>query len=120
MLSDLVHGTTYLPNRPNEGDLIYYPLTKGLFEIKFVKHQEPFYQLGKLYTYKLDIELFQYSSEKINTGIPEVDVFEDLKTFDVTQNTVEEATGFADNQAFKDKATSENAVFDENNPFGEV
>ena len=61
-----------------------------------------------------------YSSEKINTGIPEVDAFEDLKTFDVTQNTVEEATGFADNQAFKDKATSENAVFDENNPFGEV
>ena len=102
------------------GDLIYYPLTKGLFEIKFVKHQEPFYQLGRLYTYKLDIELFQYSSERINTGVPEIDMFEDLKTFDVTQNTVEEATGFADNQSFKDKAISENAIFNESNPFGEV
>jgi hypothetical protein len=116
-----IHGTTHLPNRPNEGDLIYYPLTKGLFEIKFVKHQEPFYQLGRLYTYKLDVELFQYSSEKIDTGIPEVDVFENLKSFDVTVNPeVEEATGFADNQVFKDKAVTENAMFDEANPFGEV
>jgi hypothetical protein len=116
-----IHGTTYLPNRPNEGDLIYYPLTKGLFEIKFVKHQEPFYQLGRLYTYKLDVELFQYSSEKIDTGVAEVDVFEDLKSFDTTINPqVEDATGFADNQVFKDKATSENALFDESNPFGEV
>lgn len=121
--NDLIatHGTTYLPNRPNEGDLLYYPLTKGLFEIKFVKHQEPFYQLGRLYTYKLDIELFQYSSEKINTGIPEVDVFENLKSFDPTINPViEDATGFADNNVFKEKAVSENALFDEANPFGEV
>jgi hypothetical protein len=70
-----------LPNRPCEGDLIYFPLTKGLFEIKFVQHQDPFYQLGKLYVYKLQVELFQYSSEKLDTGIAEVDVFESLKTF---------------------------------------
>ena len=89
--------------------------------IKFVKHQEPFYQLGKLYTYKLDIELFQYSSEKIDTGIPEVDVFENLKSFDVTVNpNVQDATGFADNNAFKTAAATENALFDESNPFGEV
>lgn len=74
---------TTLPQRPNEGDLIYFPLTKGLFEIKFVKHQDPFYQLGKLYVYKLQVELFPYASEKINTGTPEVDVFETLKSFDV-------------------------------------
>lgn len=73
-------GKTQLPQRPCEGDLIYFPLSKGLFEIKFVQHQDPFYQLGKLYVYKLQIELFQYSSEKISTGIPEVDVFETLKT----------------------------------------
>ena len=121
--TDLIasHGTTHLPNRPNEGDLLYYPLTKGLFEIKFVKHQEPFYQLGRLYTYKLDIELFQYSSEKIDTGIPEIDAFETLKSFDPTINPViEDATGFADNNTFKEKAVSENAVFNEANPFGEV
>lgn len=81
-------GTTILPNRPTEGDLIYFPLTKGLFEIKFVKHQDPFYQLGKLYVYKLQVELFQYSSEKIDTGNPEIDAFETLKTFstDLTRN----------------------------------
>jgi hypothetical protein len=75
------YGKTIIPNRPCEGDLIYFPLTKGLFEIKFVKHQDPFYQLGKLYVYKLQIELFQYSSERIDTGIQEVDAFETLKTF---------------------------------------
>lgn len=75
------YGQTIIPTRPNEGDLIYFPLTKGLFEIKFVKHQDPFYQLGKLYVYKLQIELFQYSSERIDTGIAAVDAFETLKTF---------------------------------------
>lgn len=75
------YGVTQLPNRPCEGDLIYFPLTKGLFEIKFVKHQDPFYQLGKLYTYKLQVELFQYASEAIDTGIKEIDAFESLKTF---------------------------------------
>lgn len=74
-------GQTTLPFRPNEGDLIYFPLSKGLFEIKFVAHQDPFYQLGKLYVYKLQVELFQYSSERIDTGIKEVDDFESLKTF---------------------------------------
>ena len=79
------YGATIIPTRPCEGDLIYFPLTKGLFEIKFVKHQDPFYQLGKLYIYKLQVELFQYSSEKIDTGIPSIDAFETLKTF--TTNT---------------------------------
>jgi hypothetical protein len=75
-------GATQLPERPNEGDLIYFPLTKGLFEIKFVQHQDPFFQLGKLYVYKLQVELFQYASEKIETGIPELDIFESLKSYD--------------------------------------
>lgn len=75
------YGVTTVPDRPNEGDLIYFPLTNSLFEIKFVQHQDPFYQLGKLYVYKLQVELFQYSSERIDTGIAEVDAFESLKTF---------------------------------------
>lgn len=81
------HKKTILPDRPCEGDLIYFPLTQGLFEIKFVKHQDPFYQIGKLYVYKLQVELFQYASEKLNTGIPEIDVFESLKSFS-TDTTV--------------------------------
>lgn len=74
------YGATIIPTRPNEGDLIYFPLTKGLFEIKFVQHQDPFYQLGKLYVYKLQVELFQYSSERIDTGDENIDVFETLKS----------------------------------------
>ncbi len=63
--------------RPREGDLIYFPLSKGLFEIKFVEHENPFYQLGKLYTYKLSCELFIYSQETIDTGYDSVDKLED-------------------------------------------
>lgn len=77
------YSTSILPNRPAEGDLIYFPLTGGLFEIKFVKHQDPFYQLGKLYVYKLHVELFQYASERIDTGYDVIDDFESLKTFDI-------------------------------------
>lgn len=80
------YNATQLPQRPCEGDLLYFPLTKSLFEIKFVQHQNPFYQLGKLYVYKLDVELFQYASEKIDTGMRDVDVFESLKTL-VTDTT---------------------------------
>ena len=77
-------NTSILPNRPAEGDLLYFPLTNGLFEIKFVQHQDPFYQIGKLYTYKLQVELFQYASERIDTGISDIDVFETLKTEDLS------------------------------------
>jgi hypothetical protein len=75
-------GDTIIPTRPCEGDLIYFPLTDGLFEIKFVTHQDPFYQIGKLYVYKLQVELFQYASEKLDTGVAEIDVFETLQSFD--------------------------------------
>ena len=77
------YGQSILPNRPAEGDLLYFPLTGGLFEIKFVQHQNPFYQIGKLYTYKLDIELFQYASERIDTNYSIINDFESLKTFDI-------------------------------------
>lgn len=85
------YGQTIIPQRPCEGDLIYFPLSKGLFEIKFVKHQDPFYQLGKLYVYKLQVELFQYASERIDTGVPEVDLFESLKS--ITTNTTRSKYG---------------------------
>ena len=65
-----------LPNRPSEGDLLYMPLTKSYFEIKKVEATDPFYQLGKLHVYKLQVELWQYSSEEINTGIDEIDSLE--------------------------------------------
>ena len=114
-----VHGETIIPTRPCEGDLLYFPLTKGLFEIKFVKHQDPFYQIGKLYVYKLQVELFQYASERIDTGIPDIDVFETLKTFDTTKEAdIDIPDSFGDNNKFKEESID--VFFDTNNPFGEV
>jgi len=100
-------GQAQLPNRPAEGDLLYFPLTKGLFEIKFVQHQDPFYQIGKLSVFKLSVELFQYSSEKIETGVEDIDAFETLKTLDVTkQNDVQQPESFGDNINFDDEAAN--------------
>jgi hypothetical protein len=65
-----------LPNRPSEGDLLYMPLTKSYFEIKKVETHDPFYQLGKLHVYKIMVELWQYSSEELNTGVAEIDSME--------------------------------------------
>ena len=52
-----------LSSRPREGDLVFFPLGQRLFEIKFVEHEEPFYQLGSNYVYKLKCELFEYEDE---------------------------------------------------------
>jgi len=62
-----------LSTRPKEGDLIYFPLGDRLFEIKFVEHEKPFYQLQKTYIYTLTCELFRYEDEIINTGIADID-----------------------------------------------
>jgi hypothetical protein len=59
--------------RPKEGDLIFLPLNNKIFEIKFVEHEAIFYQLGTLQTYDLTCELFQYSSERFDTGISIID-----------------------------------------------
>ena len=62
-----------LATRPKEGDLIYFPLGDRLFEIKYVEHEQPFYQLRKNYIYTLRCELFQYEDEVIDTGVDEID-----------------------------------------------
>ena len=62
--------------RPQEGDLIYFPLTNGLFEIKFVEDEDPFYQLSGLTTFKLSVETFEYGNEALDTGIEAIDSFE--------------------------------------------
>lgn len=112
------HSDLQLPNRPAEGDLLWFPLTSALFEIKYVEYQDPFYQLRKLYVYQLSIELFQYSSEKIETGNSSIDVFEDLKTFDIDkQPDVEMPGGFGTNNSFKQEA--QQIGFDVSNPFGD-
>lgn len=66
-------GTPYDLYRPQEGDLVYFPLSKGIFEIKFVEHEAQFYQAGALQSYELQLEKFNYSSERFNTGIAAID-----------------------------------------------
>lgn len=65
-------------NRPQEGDLIYSPMMGRLFIIKYVKNTAVFYQLGSLQTWDLTCETFEYSSERLNTGIAEIDSIETL------------------------------------------
>ena len=65
-----------LTTRPLEGDLIWFDTAQKMFEIQFVEHQAIFYQLGRLPVYDLSCEFFEYSSEDIDTGIPEIDAVE--------------------------------------------
>ena len=66
-------GELLAPTRPREGDLVYFPLGQRLFEVKFVEHEDPFFQLGKNYVYQLKCELFEYEDEVIDTSITEID-----------------------------------------------
>lgn len=68
--------------RPSEGDLIYIPLVRGLFEIKFVDLETPFYQLSNLPVYTMKCELFEYSGEDLNTGVKEIDDIQSSLSFE--------------------------------------
>lgn len=63
--------------RPNEGDIIWFPINQRPFQIKYVEKYDLFYQLGSLYTWELTCEVFEYAGEEINTGIPEIDIIQD-------------------------------------------
>jgi hypothetical protein len=76
-----------LTTRPKEGDLVYFPLGDRLFEIKYVEHEKPFYQLRKNYVYTLKCELFRYEDEIIDTGVAEID---DTLTGDNADGTSED------------------------------
>jgi len=70
--------------RPREGDLIFFPFGRRLFEIKFVEHEMPFYQLGNTYVYELRCELFEYEDEILDTSIDEIDTLLDDEGFITT------------------------------------
>jgi hypothetical protein len=84
---DSVH-TLIKDGRPNEGDIIYMPLMNSFFEIQFVEDQEPFFQLGNLPVYKLRTTRWEYSSERLNTGITDIDSAEDQYSLDQLQHQV--------------------------------
>ena len=76
------YHTMIKEGRPNEGDIIYYPLMNKFFEISFVEDQEPFFQLGNLPVYKLRARTWEYSSEKLDTGVADIDSAEDQFSLD--------------------------------------
>ena len=143
---DMVQRQAIVPTqaaRPSEGDLIYFDKTKSLFEIKYVDFQNPFYQANAIHVFRLTVELFEYSSEDMATGIEAIDGIEtkysqdmleyQLKTEDnylllkedsgsliseAYQTSVSEPI---DNQDFDNLLTLEGILdFSEGNPFGEV
>lgn len=133
---------TQFPTRPGEGDIIYFPLTESYFEIRKVDAKNPFFQLGKLYSWKLQCELMQFSSERFDTGFDEIDsiinssldtkifnlVLEDGGTLLLENETqssliledydIQEIDPFAQNERFRDEIDI--LDFSESNPFGNV
>jgi hypothetical protein len=83
--------------RPNEGDLIYFPLTEDTYEIKYVEREQPFFQLGKQYFYVLTAELYEQGADKFDTGIEEIDDierdFSNITTLTLSIPTREQSTG---------------------------
>ena len=136
-------GTFTQTTRPSEGDLLYFPKTKSIFEIKYVDFQNPFYQLNQIYVFKLVCELFEYSSEDLDTGITEIDVIETKYSQDMLEyqlltedgKLIYNETGGCiinesynttvsepiDNVDFDNLVTLEGILdFSERNPFGEI
>ena len=140
-------GTTGVNNysitseRPQEGDLVFFPLVNKIFEIKFVEHEDIFYQTGRLQSYDLRCELFKYSSEQIRTGNTDIDSIETAGTLDTLlyelllengDNLLEEDGDslIQEYQLFTQDAGANNSFFQsegesiidfsERNPFSEV
>lgn len=80
--------------RPAEGDLLYIPFSQKLFQIMHVEHEQPFYQLNNLPTYKLRCELFEYNDEDFDTGVEEIDDIEEIGYTYTLTLTDSSSTGF--------------------------
>jgi hypothetical protein len=106
--------------RPNEGDLIYFPLNRKVFEIMFVDNKPIFYQMGALQMYDLRCELFEFSNEVFNTGIEEIDIISTsrITTANNTIAGVESLDPLADNLTIENVA-DQILDFNESNPFGD-
>jgi len=132
-----------IKTRPNEGDLIYFDKVKKMFEISFVDHDDPFYQVHNIPAFKLKCKTFQYSGEDLDTGIEEIDAIESANSLDMLQHqlTLEDGTGqiqletgdYIIQESFVVDTIDENAMndffdkqddtildFTESNPFGDI
>jgi len=116
--------------RPLEGDLVFFPMTNGIFEINYVDHENPFYQLGKLHSYRLTIELFTHTHEEFDTRDPKINRINIDKSqeseLDRSDNSdiEEEKTDVLDQYSTEEKISikreGDNSDFDEGNPFGDL
>ena len=79
------NNSDLVAERPQEGDIVYFPTTKAFFEIQFVEHEQPFYQQSALPVYKLSCTRWEYSSERLDTGITAIDTVEDNLSVDTMQ-----------------------------------
>lgn len=138
-------GANELIDRPQEGDLIYSPMMKRIFVIMYVNNKPVFYQMGALQMYELTCEVWEYSSEKLNTGIPEIDSLENKYSYalehfnvSVSDGTLVDDDGepitqgqfsfdkqnndvLADNKEIRKEEQAEGLVdWNESNPFGDV
>lgn len=136
-------GAAELTTRPSEGDILYFPITSSFFEIKRVETRDPFFQVGKLYVYKLECELMQYSSERFDTQIQEINDIASTESISIVEYELDMEDGSrflieaeaevplilesfllnvidpsAQNENFED--ASGILDFSETNPFGEV
>ncbi len=110
--------------RPNEGDLIYFPLNRKLFEVMFVDNKPVFYQMGALQMYDLRCELFEFSNERFATGVLEIDVL--LDAYRTTGNNANTAVANVESLSllgadnFTIETTADGILdFSETNPFGD-
>jgi len=136
-----VNSYSITANRPQEGDLVFFPLVNKIFEIKYVEHEDIFYQTGRLQSYDLRCELFKYSSEQIRTGNTSIDSIETDGTLDTLlyQMLLEDGDNLLEEegdsiiqefQLFTQDAGANNSFFEsegdsiidfsERNPFSEV
>jgi len=101
-------------DRPQEGDAVYHPVLKKLFEVNFVDHDEPFHQLDNNPVYKLRCRLFEYSSEALDTGIAEIDAIEDALSVNTMNHQITLEQSSAVNENFRiERFTDGELIIDE-------
>ena len=116
-----IDNNLVVSSRPNEGDLVYWPKGSKLFEITFVDHDDPFYQVHNLPTYKLKCKTFEYGSEDLDTGIAEIDAIEADNSLDQLshQMTLENATTFTEFFALEQGTPSDGQLILEDSLLGD-
>jgi hypothetical protein len=96
--------------KPDEGDLVYWPLANKLFQITKVDHDDDFYELGKNYNHKLSLELFTYNQEELDTDIVAIDSLEEINFEDVSS----EESSYSDNKVLEDSLNENDLEINDN------